>query len=44
MPIKRFADDLIKSGEYQKYMELLINNFNSTTIDGLMCLNTIRFL
>lgn len=42
MPIKRFADDLIRSGEYIKYMELLVNNFNVNTIDGLMCKNTIN--
>lgn len=42
MPIKRFADDLIRKGEYVQYMELLVNNFNSNTINGLMCKNTIN--
>jgi len=41
MPIKRFADDLLKFGEYAKYMELLVNNFNKNTVKGLMCRNLI---
>jgi radical SAM/Cys-rich protein len=41
MPIKRFADDLFRTGEYKKYMELLINNFNKSTVKGIMCKNLI---
>jgi radical SAM/Cys-rich protein len=37
MPIKRFADMLHKQGEYTKYMQLLVQSFNSATVDGLMC-------
>jgi radical SAM/Cys-rich protein len=42
MPIKRFADDLIRKGEYIKYMELLVNSFNPQSIEGLMCKNTLN--
>jgi len=41
MPIKRFADSLINSGEYTKYMELLVNNFNAATLSEVMCRNLI---
>ena len=41
MPIKRFADYLAKQGQMKEYMELLVNNYNSQTVGGLMCLNTI---
>ena len=37
MPIQRFADQLFKKGELNKYMELLVNSFNRKTINGLMC-------
>lgn len=37
MPVQRFLDHLVKTGELSKYMELLVNNFNSKTIAGLMC-------
>jgi len=37
MPIKRFALQLVRSGEVQSYMDLLVNSFNPTTVDGLMC-------
>lgn len=40
-PIARFAEDLHKRGEWDTYLELLANNFNPGTIDGLMCRNTI---
>jgi radical SAM/Cys-rich protein len=42
MPIKRFADDLILNGKFNEYMELLVNNFNAKSVDGLMCKNTIN--
>eukprot|EP00584_Thalassiosira_punctigera_P016551 CAMPEP_0172551148 /NCGR_PEP_ID=MMETSP1067-20121228/36648_1 /TAXON_ID=265564 ORGANISM="Thalassiosira punctigera, Strain Tpunct2005C2" /NCGR_SAMPLE_ID=MMETSP1067 /ASSEMBLY_ACC=CAM_ASM_000444 /LENGTH=452 /DNA_ID=CAMNT_0013338893 /DNA_START=24 /DNA_END=1382 /DNA_ORIENTATION=+ len=41
MPIKRFADFLAKEGKMKEYMELLVNNYNSQTVGGLMCLNTV---
>jgi len=40
-PIARFAEDLHKRGEWDAYLELLANNFNPATIDGLMCRTTI---
>jgi radical SAM/Cys-rich protein len=41
MPIGRFAAFLRHNHQLQEYMELLANAFNPTTIDGLMCRNTI---
>ena len=35
--IKRFADHLYKSGELEKYMQLLVDNFNPATIPETMC-------
>lgn len=40
-PIARFAEDLRKRGDWDAYLELLANNFNPATIDGLMCRTTI---
>eukprot|EP01089_Gocevia_fonbrunei_P013367 TRINITY_DN3419_c0_g1_i2.p1 TRINITY_DN3419_c0_g1~~TRINITY_DN3419_c0_g1_i2.p1 ORF type:complete len:169 (-),score=19.50 TRINITY_DN3419_c0_g1_i2:112-555(-) len=37
MPIKRFADMLWNTGEYVKYMSLLVNNFNKNAVDNVMC-------
>ena len=37
MPIKRFANDLERSGQRAEYMSLLVNHFNADTLDGLMC-------
>lgn len=42
MPIKRFADDLLQSGRLKEYMDLLVNNFNPNTVDGLMCRDMIH--
>jgi radical SAM/Cys-rich protein len=41
MPIARYASYLKRSGQLQKYMELLIENFNPASVDGLMCRDTI---
>jgi radical SAM/Cys-rich protein len=41
MPIGRFAAFLRHNHQLEEYMELLVNAFNPTTIDGLMCRNTI---
>lgn len=40
-PIARFAEDLIRSNQWETYMELLIENFNPATVDELMCRNTL---
>ena len=37
MPISRFADQLRSEGKVDEYMELLVNNFNPSTLGGLMC-------
>jgi len=37
MPIKRFAHDLRRTGEYEAYMSLLVNHFNPQTVPALMC-------
>ena len=41
IPISRFLDFLIESGNYQDYMEKLINAFNPTAVARVMCRNTI---
>jgi Protein of unknown function (DUF3641). len=41
LPIGRFAAYLRHQGELEAYMQLLIENFNSATVEGLMCRNTI---
>lgn len=42
MPIRRFADSLLQSGQYAPYMETLTNAFNVHTVDQLMCRNTVN--
>ncbi len=37
MPIKRFADMLVRRGEYDAYLGLLVNHFNPQAVPGLMC-------
>jgi radical SAM/Cys-rich protein len=37
MPISRFLDDLRASGQYDEYMNLLINNFNPLAAETVMC-------
>jgi len=41
LPISRFLDYLIESDNYESYMTELVNAFNPSTIEGLMCRNTI---
>ncbi|MEQ8324101.1 MAG: arsenosugar biosynthesis radical SAM protein ArsS [Vicingaceae bacterium] len=41
LPINRFLDYLIASGNYEDYMEKLVESFNPAAVDGLMCRNTI---
>jgi radical SAM/Cys-rich protein len=40
-PIARFAEDLRRRGEFESYVELLVNSFNPATIGGLMCRSTL---
>ena len=41
LPISRFLDFLLESGNYEQYMQALIEAFNPATIQNLMCRNTI---
>lgn len=42
LPVSRFASYLKNNNKLADYMELLIENFNASTVDGLMCRNTIN--
>ncbi|CAD7699490.1 unnamed protein product [Ostreobium quekettii] len=42
MPIKRFADFLIRRGKLDEYMQLLLDNFNPAAAEGLMCRDTVN--
>jgi radical SAM/Cys-rich protein len=37
MPIKRFAEFLLREGKHDSYMSLLANHFNPATVESLMC-------
>lgn len=41
MPISRFLDSLLKDGQYDRYMQALVENFNPAAARGLMCRNTL---
>jgi radical SAM/Cys-rich protein len=41
IPISRFLDFLVESGNYEDYMEKLITAFNPSAVSGVMCRNTI---
>lgn len=41
MPISRFLDYLISTGNYSDYMDKLIEAFNPAALTGLMCINTL---
>lgn len=41
MPISRFLDDLRESGQVDSYYTLLVNSFNSDTVEDLMCRSLI---
>ena len=41
IPISRFLEYLIESGNYEEYMQSLSNAYNPATIDGLMCRSMI---
>jgi len=41
MPISRFLEFLVESGNYEGYMERLANAFNPTAATGVMCRYTI---
>ncbi len=37
MPIKRFAQELHRTGSHAEYMSLLVHHFNAATVPALMC-------
>jgi radical SAM/Cys-rich protein len=41
MPIKRFLDYLRRSGNEERYMRKLIESFNPSAVEGLMCRNLV---
>ena len=41
LPVSRFLDYLIQSGNYEDYMEKLINSFNPSAAFNVMCRNTL---
>jgi len=41
MPISRYLDYLLSSGNYQRYMDKLITAFNPASLQNLMCRNTL---
>jgi radical SAM/Cys-rich protein len=41
MPVSRYLEYLLRTGDYQTYMQKLVDAFNPGAIDGLMCRNTL---
>ena len=41
MPVSRYLEHLLRTGDYEPYMKKLIDAFNPGAIDGLMCRNTL---
>ncbi len=41
LPISRFLDYLLESGNYHDYMTSLVDAYNPATVDGLMCRYTL---
>ena len=41
LPISRYLDYLLQSGNYEKYMEKLVGAFNPAAAENVMCRNTI---
>ncbi len=37
LPISRFLDDLLKSNQFDAYLQKLLDSFNPLTVDGVMC-------
>ena len=42
IPINRFAHSLRRDGQLETYQQLLVDNFNPATVEGLMCRHTIN--
>jgi radical SAM/Cys-rich protein len=41
MPISRFLDYMLETGQYENYMQTLLEAFNPAAVAGVMCRNTI---
>lgn len=41
MPISRFLDFLLENGQYENYMQALLDAFNPDAVSGVMCRNTL---
>lgn len=41
MPIKRYAEWLERSGNYESYLQTLLDAFNPTAVSGVMCRNLV---
>ena len=41
LPVSRFLDYLLESGNYESYMEKLVQGFNPTAAAGVMCRSTL---
>ena len=41
LPVSRFEHSLTRDGEFNDYMQLLLDNFNPQTIDNVMCKSLI---
>jgi radical SAM/Cys-rich protein len=41
LPISRFLDYLLQTGNYEKYMEKLVDAYNPVAAENVMCRNTI---
>ncbi|MCR9200028.1 MAG: arsenosugar biosynthesis radical SAM protein ArsS [Planctomycetaceae bacterium] len=41
MPISRYLEDLLESGQYEAYMQKLIDAFNPAALAGVMCRQTL---
>jgi radical SAM/Cys-rich protein len=41
MPISRYLEWLVESGNLEDYMDVLVNGFNPAAAEGVMCRNTI---
>ena len=41
MPVSRYLDHLIQTGQYETYLQQLIDAYNPASLDGLMCRNTL---
>jgi len=41
MPISRFLDYLVQTGNYEAYMDKLVEAFNPATVHNVMCRNTV---